>query len=105
MGCSTKIACTSLGPCTPRVSVSSMSAVRLGPEPNGRHRAHFLGSVYAARERELDVGRSARARDEVDGGASRGRSAVAVPGLEQDADLAQRFDEDRPVEDRDVAWR
>jgi hypothetical protein len=31
MGLSTKMACTSLGPCTPRVSVSSMSAVRLGP--------------------------------------------------------------------------
>src|SRR5262249_43095331 len=28
---STKMACTSLGPCTPRVSVSSMSAVRDGP--------------------------------------------------------------------------
>ena len=30
-GASTKIACTSLGPCTPRVRVSSMSAVREGP--------------------------------------------------------------------------
>src|SRR5262249_8655313 len=30
-GASTKTACTSLGPCTPRVRVSSMSAVREGP--------------------------------------------------------------------------
>src|SRR5262245_56954149 len=73
--------------------------------PVHEDRVHFLGPVNPARQRELDVSRPARPRDEVDDGARAGRCPVSVPGLEEHADLVQRLDERCAIEERDVAWR
>ena len=64
----------------------------------------LFGAVDAAGQRELDVGRAARPRDEARDGAG-GRRVGGVPRLEEDTDLAQRLDQDAPIEDRDVDVR
>src|SRR5262245_24477413 len=70
--------------------------------PTHEDRVHFLGHVNPACQGELDVGRPARPRDEVDDGARAGRNPIAVPGLEEHADLVQRLDERCAIEERDV---
>src|SRR6266446_9710034 len=65
-------------------------------------RVHLLWPVHAARERQLDIRRSARAGDEADDGPAVPRLTVGVPELEEHARLRERLDERRPVEERDV---
>src|SRR3989454_6976005 len=90
------------------ISASTSTAVKYRSATDAlldEDRVHFLGPVNAARQGELDVRRPARSGDEVDDGARRGRPAIAVPGLEEDAHLAQRFDERGAIEDGDVTGR
>ena len=57
------------------------------------HGVDLLGAVHAPRERELDVGGPARARDEVDRGAARAGSDAVMPGLQREPGLQQGLDE------------
>src|SRR2546426_733927 len=68
-------------------------------------RVHLLRPVHAARERQLDIRRPARAGDEADDGSAGPRRTVGVPELEEHAGLRERLDERRPVEERDVVGR
>src|SRR5439155_25591353 len=68
-------------------------------------RVHLLRPVHAARERQLDIRRPARAGDEGNDGPAVPRLTVDVPELEKHARLRERLDERCPVEERDVIGR
>src|SRR5260370_13896967 len=87
-------------------STSDGEKYRSATEPSlHEDRMDFLGAVHAARERQLDVRRAARSRDDVDCAPAPGRELAVVPGLQEHTDLAQRLHERAPIEHGHVIRR